>query len=430
MTERSNNRILKKEFLLAKMESIDSDQTQSSGSSDSSHSDTNSSDTEHNIGGSDSDEDSVKKLEKKVRRKKKAVMHRRAARLKREEELREKEKRLNELENAQNHYNGGNASRAGGDGAAVGGLPGLNSNNNPAAIDQVAEILRALKGKGAGGQSFASVVPSPGGLPQSGPLSPNAPLAPPSPGRKSDIRNKFKSAVRKSKAVTNMNKMAGEAVVKRERRSGINLAGNIHALSQVGNLVTTMNSKLKRAEDRKKMSGLAKFLSSDLTKVRHDDFDSGVNAMALLCALVLSVPYQVAGTLDYDNLDWMKGQVDECEDTSWTYGVVYTGYRITFIMTVYFSISGMIIATFFFLFKRNNDFDYKIWRSKARYMVVLLFLCTALAIIALILFTNLYFDYYLLSTTDNICDNNTLPYVLGGSGLALSSFVVAFYLIL
>ena len=70
--------------------------------------------------------------------------------------------------------------------------------------------------------------------------------------------------------------------------------------------------------------------------------------MALLCALVLSVPYQVAGTLDYENLDWMKGQIDECEGT-WTYGFVYTGYRATFTMTVYFSISGMIIATFFFL---------------------------------------------------------------------------------
>ena len=114
----------------------------------------------------------------------------------------------------------------------------------------------------------------------------------------------------------------------------------------------------------------------------------------------------------------------------WTYSFVYTGYRSSFVITVYFSISGMIMATFYFLFKRNDDFDYRIWRNKARNLVILIFFCTALAIIGLILLTNLYFDYFLLSSTENICSNGTLPYFVCGCGVSLASFLGAFWLIL
>ena len=63
-------------------------------------------------------------------------------------------------------------------------------------------------------------------------------------------------------------------------------------------------------------------------------------------------------------------------------------------------------------------------------MVILLFFCTALAIIGLVLLTNLYFDYFLLSSTENICSNGTTPYFITGCGVSIAAFVGAFWLIL
>ena len=61
-----------------------------------------------------------------------------------------------------------------------------------------------------------------------------------------------------------------------------------------------------------KMSGFAKFFNEDLSECHHEDFDPGVNAMALLCGLVLSVPYTVVEGLDYGHLDWLKSTLALC----------------------------------------------------------------------------------------------------------------------
>ena len=445
---RGSIRINAKMKLLQKLGKIDSDSDKSSdASSETSNSSSSSSDSSNSKsnGSVSSSDDSVKKLKRQIKKRKANAAHRKNMRMEREEKLREREAELDALEsNARMHQYGGTST---GESASLGGL---GANSDPHAINHVAEILRALKGKGSL-SALPSPVASPGSIVGKSPDQEKRSASPPVIEKKGNEQDemqksggmdreealdKFKSAVKRTKSITAFNKVGDEASIrsgtsmKAARRANIDFSDDgLGHLTEVGKLVNSMNTKLKRAEDRKNMSGLAKFLSSDVSKVHHDDFDSGVNAMALLCALVLSVPYQVAGTLGSDNLDWMKGQIDECTD-EWNYAFVYTGYRASFIMTVYFSISGMILATFYFLFKRNNDFDFRIWRSKARYLVVLLFFCTAFSIIGLILLTNLYFDYYMLSSTENICSNNTLPYVAAGCGVSFFAFVGAFYLIL
>merc|ERR1711998_208122 len=106
-----------------------------------------------------------------------------------------------------------------------------------------------------------------------------------------------------------------------------------------------------------------------------------------------------------------------------------TGYRMAYTGTVYFSISGMVFATFYFLFKRNDLGDFLTWRRKARWMVVIQFLVTAMAMISLILLTNLYFEFFLTNTEADICNTGSGPYVGFGMGLAGICFVLSFYLI-
>jgi len=179
-------------------------------------------------------------------------------------------------------------------------------------------------------------------------------------------------------------------------------------------------------------TGLSKLLVDDLETVHHEDFDAGVNAMALLCALLLSVPYAVVERINFSHLAWLQYSIDKCdaEHNSFGYNRIYALYRGSFLMTVYMSIGGMILATFYFLFKRTNEEDYKLWRRKARLLVTTLFFFTAFAICALILMTNMYFNYYLLSDRDNICNNSSQKYMIPGLALAAASFVWSFFLIL
>jgi len=179
-------------------------------------------------------------------------------------------------------------------------------------------------------------------------------------------------------------------------------------------------------------SGLGKFMKDDPNTIHPEDFDAGVNAMALLCALLLSVPYDIIANIDKNYLNFLQQQLDLCaehEKSAFGYDLIYATYRGSFLATVYMSISGMILATFYFLFKRTDEEDYKVWRKKARWLVISLFLATASAICSLILLTNMYFDYYLLSKTENICDNGTEPYVIPGLFTAFAAFCWGFYLI-
>ena len=186
----------------------------------------------------------------------------------------------------------------------------------------------------------------------------------------------------------------------------------------------------QQQETRLKMSGLGKFFTKDLAECHHEDFDPGVNAMALLCGLVLSVPYTVVEGLNYEHMDWLKATIALCPKGDRDYNFVYNVYRATYTSTVYFSVSGMIIATFYFLFKRNDDDDYRLWRNKARWMVLLMFISTAMAIISLIFLTNIYFEYFLINTETDICDAGTAPYTYFGMALGGITFVGSLYLIL
>jgi len=189
----------------------------------------------------------------------------------------------------------------------------------------------------------------------------------------------------------------------------------------------------KKMHERVKRSGLGKFLYDTGEDVKCDDFDLGVNAMALLCALVLTIPYQLMACLGYVYLDWVEQRVKECENEPGSppnqFEIIYAGIRSCTLLTIYMAISGMILSTFYFLFKRTNQDQYVEWRPKARILVSLIFVATAMAICGLISLTNLAFNYFLLPTDANLCHNGTTSYITPGIVVAFLAFVLGMYLI-
>ena len=176
--------------------------------------------------------------------------------------------------------------------------------------------------------------------------------------------------------------------------------------------------------------GLRKFFEMH-DDVRHDDFDAGVRAMALMCTLMLLVPFQVLASLGNVYLDEVVLQASKCHgEQGVTYERIYTGYRVILLVMIYSCVCGQILSLFYFLFKRTDASEYKAWYSKARTLVILIFFCTSFAICSLITMCNWLFDYYLLNSSANICENGTTYYILPGLIIAGLTFFVGFYLIL
>jgi len=176
--------------------------------------------------------------------------------------------------------------------------------------------------------------------------------------------------------------------------------------------------------------GLNRFFTTH-DQVHHEEFDGAMRAMALMCTLMLLVPFQIMTALGHWYLDDIISQAQRCHgEDGVTYDRIYMGYRIVLLCSMYSSVCGMILSLFYFLFKRTNMEDYKLWHPKARLLTILVFFCTSFAVVSLVTLANWIFDYYMLPTKDNICNNSTTLYIFPGLVIAGFTFFLGFYLIL
>lgn len=176
--------------------------------------------------------------------------------------------------------------------------------------------------------------------------------------------------------------------------------------------------------------GLRKFFVTH-EHVHHGDFDGAMASMALMCTLLLLVPFHVVTSLGYVYLDDLTAHATACHgEAGVTYERIYFGYRAILLITVYSCLCGMILSLFYFLFKRTDPLEYRIWHPKARALAILVFFFTSFALCGIITLLNWLFDYYLLGTEANLCNNNTSVWVFPGLLAAGLVYFVGFFLIL
>lgn len=180
-----------------------------------------------------------------------------------------------------------------------------------------------------------------------------------------------------------------------------------------------------------KNSGFRKFFESFRNEASIiDEFDPGVNAMALLCAVILTIPFQMMSAMGNNYLDWLLEEFATCKDKTtndqYTFVKVFTVYRISLSVCIFSAICGMILCTFFFLFKRKNLIQYRDWRSKARTMVTIIFMFTCLSIFSLMLFTVFVVTYYFLGT-NCLCEYSVKHYTVPAVILSCLVFFACIY---
>lgn len=200
-----------------------------------------------------------------------------------------------------------------------------------------------------------------------------------------------------------------------------------HAAESVHTIAVADLHEFMRALEN---SGYQKFMATD--NYHFEEFDSGVNAMALLCALMLTIPYQLLSNMGDQYLNWLRAELVTCPHHEahgkFSYESIYKYFRSCIVACVFSSLCGMMLCTFYFLFKRTNPDQYKLWRRKAQVMVTVMFIFTGLAMVALMLLTVFILSYYFIPS-GYICEYNIRAFYIPGLTVSLIVFLGSCYLV-
>ena len=87
--------------------------------------------------------------------------------------------------------------------------------------------------------------------------------------------------------------------------------------------------------------GLRKFFGNPTGQPSHEEFDTGVTALSLMCGLLLTIPYGLLQSISPQYLDWANLQVSRCSgEQGVTFASIYSGYRTTLLTMIYSSVCG------------------------------------------------------------------------------------------
>lgn len=179
-----------------------------------------------------------------------------------------------------------------------------------------------------------------------------------------------------------------------------------------------------------KIVGLKSFFDT------HDDihpgeYDTAMSAMALMCTLMLLVPFGIMVSIGHGYLDDITIMAQRCHgELGVTYDRIYMGYRIIILFAIYSALCGMVLSLFYFLFRRSHLGEYRLWHPKARALAILVFFFTSICICSIVTLANWLFDYYLLPSSANICNNSTALFIFPGLVITGATFLVGFCLVL
>lgn len=142
-----------------------------------------------------------------------------------------------------------------------------------------------------------------------------------------------------------------------------------------------------KSEEVKYRSNVLKFFMH----FESDDFnfDGGVSAMALICALLLTIPFGLLSFLNDSFWTSTGKKIDACGGSilsTGEYGLADYQYEIVhnLVCVIYASMSGLILSTFYYLFKPSKSI--KITPSlmkRERILVLLLFVCCCSSVVGI-----------------------------------------------
>lgn len=118
------------------------------------------------------------------------------------------------------------------------------------------------------------------------------------------------------------------------------------------------------------------------------NFDAGVNSMALICALILTIPFGLMGTLDQDHWSAVSDQIADCPGGSlrgYSFEDFFYETMNNIVCVIYSAMSGLVLSTLYYVFKPKDDMNMPKWKIiKQRLLIFLLFVSTITSVVGLL----------------------------------------------
>ena len=138
------------------------------------------------------------------------------------------------------------------------------------------------------------------------------------------------------------------------------------------------------------------------------DFEGAINAMSLICALILTIPFSVADSFDTSFFESLYDQMQSCDTTStWgknpkgQYTFYYNKIRDYLGASLYTALNALCFATCYYVFKPRSLISLpKLSKIKLRILLFMIFFCTVLTVI-------FSFNLFLIMLNSMIIDNNS-----------------------
>ena len=116
---------------------------------------------------------------------------------------------------------------------------------------------------------------------------------------------------------------------------------------------TTENCFLKRLKDKSLMRLFVRKM------ITNDSLEDTVNSQALICALMLTIPYSLITNLGFDFWERIEDYSVKCPQ--WGYQDVRATGLSSFLATVYCSTGGLILSTVFYLLRPQDNEGLEKW---------------------------------------------------------------------
>jgi hypothetical protein len=153
------------------------------------------------------------------------------------------------------------------------------------------------------------------------------------------------------------------------------------------------------------------------------EIDSAMGTFTIVNAVVLEIPFNVIGNMNYTFWDWLESSLKDCGATSGLYSQIAAYTQNSMYVVVYSSICGIMISIFYFILRPTDVAKFAVWWRRGRWVVLLSILYTLVSILAIVTVFSLITQAYVESTV-TICSiysgNTTSPLNFS------TSYIIAF----
>mmetsp|Transcript_21633 Transcript_21633/g.36230 ORF Transcript_21633/g.36230 Transcript_21633/m.36230 type:complete len:225 (-) Transcript_21633:386-1060(-) len=159
-----------------------------------------------------------------------------------------------------------------------------------------------------------------------------------------------------------------------------------------------------------------------------DEADTVINTMALVAALVLTIPFGAALSFNIEYWDEVQSLLPTC-NTGKTFLDIYDLIAHSLYAVAYSSMAALAVCIFYYMLRPSGPY-FQVWWRHGKYAVLLAFLCVLVAIVSMMTLFGSFMGWYVNSTQHycTIQDRNKSSYGTGIFFLVLSVLLSLFWM--